>query len=158
ECGIPRTAAPRRRGRRGLPCRSGGCRTGPQRSGPRPRKGYRQSLPDCRRRSYARGMTSSDSTADRPGDRTDVRAGTDVPSLTLPGGVTMPAIGYGVFQTPPDETAAAVATALETGYRHIDTASAYGNERGVGEALARSGLDRDDVFIESKVWISDYGY
>lgn len=81
-----------------------------------------------------------------------------VPSLTLNNGVQMPALGYGVFQTPPDETRTAVATALEIGYRHIDTAAAYGNERQVGEALAASGLDRAEVFVETKVWISDYGY
>lgn len=81
-----------------------------------------------------------------------------IPTLTLNNGVTMPALGYGVFQTPPDETVAAVRTALEVGYRHIDTAAAYGNERGVGQALAQSGLTRDDVFVETKVWVSDYGY
>lgn len=81
-----------------------------------------------------------------------------VPSLTLNNGVQMPALGYGVFQTPPDETRTAVTTALEIGYRHIDTAAAYGNERQVGEAIAASGLDRDEVFLETKVWISDYGY
>ncbi|BDO43630.1 oxidoreductase [Cellulomonas sp. NTE-D12] len=81
-----------------------------------------------------------------------------IPTLTLNNGVTMPALGYGVFQTPPDETVVAVRTALEVGYRHIDTAAAYGNERGVGQALAQSGLTRDDVFVETKVWVSDYGY
>lgn len=81
-----------------------------------------------------------------------------VPTLTLNNGVEMPALGYGVFQTPPDETVTAVEAALSTGYRHIDTAAAYGNEAGVGEAIRRSGLDRSDVFVESKVWISDYGY
>ena len=70
----------------------------------------------------------------------------------------MPALGFGVFQTPPDETAAAVEAALRVGYRHVDTAAAYANERGVGDAIRRSGIDRDDVFIETKVWISDYGY
>ncbi|WP_337973843.1 aldo/keto reductase [Cellulomonas sp. NTE-D12] len=83
---------------------------------------------------------------------------TMIPTLTLNNGVTMPALGYGVFQTPPDETVVAVRTALEVGYRHIDTAAAYGNERGVGQALAQSGLTRDDVFVETKVWVSDYGY
>jgi len=78
-------------------------------------------------------------------------------TLTLNNGVTMPALGFGVFQTPPDETTAAVRTALETGYRLIDTAAAYGNEREVGQAIADSGLAREDVFIETKVWISDYG-
>jgi len=79
-------------------------------------------------------------------------------TLTLNNGVVMPAIGLGVFQTPPDETTTAVETALELGYRHIDTAAAYGNEREVGEGLRRSGIARDEVFIETKVWISDYGY
>lgn len=78
--------------------------------------------------------------------------------LTLNNGVEMPALGFGVFQTPPDETVAAVSSALSTGYRLIDTAAAYGNERGVGDAVRASGLPRDEVFIESKVWISDYGY
>ncbi|MCY1022249.1 aldo/keto reductase [Pyxidicoccus sp. MSG2] len=80
------------------------------------------------------------------------------PSLTLNNGVQMPALGLGVFQSPPAETAAAVEAAIQTGYRLIDTAAAYGNEREVGEGLRRSGLARDDVFIETKVWISDYGY
>ena len=79
-------------------------------------------------------------------------------NVTLNNGVEMPALGFGVFQTPPDVTADAVQVALETGYRHIDTAAAYANERGVGEAIRRSGLAREEVFIETKVWISDYGY
>ncbi len=79
-------------------------------------------------------------------------------SFTLNNGIEIPAIGLGVFQTPPDETVAAVATALELGYRHIDTAAAYGNEREVGSAIRESGITRDDVFIETKVWISDFGY
>ncbi|WP_141014728.1 aldo/keto reductase [Nocardioides sambongensis] len=78
--------------------------------------------------------------------------------ITLNNGVTLPAVGFGVFQTPPEETRAAVRTALDAGYRHIDTAAAYGNEREVGEAIAASGLDRDEVFVETKVWISDFGY
>ena len=81
-----------------------------------------------------------------------------IPTLTLNNGVELPALGYGVFQTPPDETIAAVETALRTGYRHIDTAAAYGNEREVGEAIRRSGVDRSEIFVETKVWISDYGY
>ena len=79
-------------------------------------------------------------------------------TLTLNNGVTMPALGFGVFQTPPEETVASVREALETGYRLIDTAAAYANEREVGQAIAASGVARDDVFIETKVWISDYGY
>lgn len=78
--------------------------------------------------------------------------------LTLNNGIQIPAIGLGVFQSPPEETAAAVESALSHGYRHIDTAAAYMNERQVGEGIRRSGLPRDDVFIETKVWISDYGY
>ncbi|WP_328520385.1 aldo/keto reductase [Kribbella sp. NBC_00359] len=82
----------------------------------------------------------------------------NAPLLKLNNGVEMPAIGFGVFQTPPDETIAAVETALATGYRHVDTAAAYLNEREVGEAIRRSGLDRSEVFVETKVWITDYGY
>jgi diketogulonate reductase-like aldo/keto reductase len=82
----------------------------------------------------------------------------DVSTLTLNNGVAIPALGLGVFQTPPEETRAAVTAALAAGYRHIDTAAAYGNERQVGEAVAASGLDRAKVFIETKIWISDYGY
>ncbi|MFK4834521.1 aldo/keto reductase [Microbacterium sp. ZW T2_14] len=81
-----------------------------------------------------------------------------VPTFTLNNGVEIPAIGLGVFQTPPAETVAAVSAALRTGYRHIDTAAAYGNEREVGQGLRESGVAREDVFIETKVWISDYGY
>jgi len=79
-------------------------------------------------------------------------------TITLNNGVEIPAIGLGVFQTPPEETVAAVAAALRTGYRHIDTAAAYGNEREVGQGIRDSGVDRADIFIETKVWISDYGY
>jgi 2,5-diketo-D-gluconate reductase A len=79
-------------------------------------------------------------------------------TLTLNNGVEIPALGFGVFQSAPEETVAAVETALEVGYRHIDTAAAYFNEREVGEALRRSGLSRSEVFVETKVWISDYGY
>jgi 2,5-diketo-D-gluconate reductase A len=79
-------------------------------------------------------------------------------SVTLNNGVDMPALGFGVFQTPPQETIDAVEAALRTGYRLIDTAAAYANEREVGEAIRRSGLARSDVFVETKVWISDYGY
>ena len=82
----------------------------------------------------------------------------DISTLTLNNGVAMPALGLGVFQTPPDETRAAVTAALAAGYRHIDTAAAYGNERQVGEAVAAYGLDRSEVFRETKIRISDYGY
>jgi 2,5-diketo-D-gluconate reductase A len=82
---------------------------------------------------------------------------TTVPCVTLNNGVELPALGLGVFQTPPDETRDAVRAALDAGYRHIDTAAAYGNEREVGDAVRASGLDRSDVFLETKIWISDYG-
>jgi len=74
-----------------------------------------------------------------------------VPALTLNDGNTIPQLGFGVFQIPPKDTATAVSQALEVGYRHIDTAQMYGNEAGVGEAVAASGLARDDVFITSKL-------
>jgi diketogulonate reductase-like aldo/keto reductase len=80
------------------------------------------------------------------------------PLLTLKNGVELPALGLGVFQTPPDETRDAVRAALDAGYRHIDTAAAYGNEPEFGEAIHSSGLDRADVFVETKIWISDYGF
>src|SRR6478752_6163900 len=79
-------------------------------------------------------------------------------TIFLNNGVEIPALGFGVFQTPPDETRAAVSAALAAGYRHIDTAAAYGNERQVGEAVHSSDLDRSEVFLETKIWISDYGY
>jgi diketogulonate reductase-like aldo/keto reductase len=79
-------------------------------------------------------------------------------SITLNNGVELPAVGLGVFQTPPEETRAAVAAALDTGYRHIDTAAAYGNEREVGRAIADAVVDRSDIVVETKIWISDYGY
>jgi len=78
--------------------------------------------------------------------------------LTLNNGVELPEIGFGVFQSAPDETTEAVRLALETGYRHIDTAAAYGNEREVGAGIRASGVDRDEIVIETKVWVSDYGY
>jgi 2,5-diketo-D-gluconate reductase A len=74
-----------------------------------------------------------------------------VPTLTLNNGVEIPQLGFGVFQIPPAETADATRTALEIGYRHIDTAQMYGNERGVGQAVRDSGLDRGEVFVTSKI-------
>jgi len=79
-------------------------------------------------------------------------------SIKLNNDVEMPALGLGVFQTPPGETRDAVRCALDAGYRHIDTAAAYGNERQVGGAVKDSGVGRSEVFLETKVWISDYGY
>jgi diketogulonate reductase-like aldo/keto reductase len=79
-------------------------------------------------------------------------------TIPLNNGVELPALGLGVFQTPPDETRDAVQAALGSGYRHIDTAAAYGNEHQVGEAVHSSDLNRSEVFLETKIWISDYGY
>ena len=76
---------------------------------------------------------------------------TAVPDVPLNNGRTIPQFGFGVFQIRPADTAAAVATALEAGYRHIDTAEMYGNEKAVGTAIAKSGLDRADVFVTSKL-------
>jgi diketogulonate reductase-like aldo/keto reductase len=83
---------------------------------------------------------------------------TTTPLITLNNGLEIPELGLGVFQTPPDETRDAVLIALGDGYRHIDTAAAYGNERQVGEAVRRSNVDRSDIFLETKIWIRDYGY
>jgi len=82
----------------------------------------------------------------------------NVSTLTLNNGVELPALGLGVFQTPAEETRAAVEAAISAGYRHIDTAAAYGNERQVGDAVHSAELDRSEVFLETKIWISDYGY
>ncbi|MGW2823692.1 aldo/keto reductase [Streptomyces sp. NPDC001443] len=81
-----------------------------------------------------------------------------VPTVTLNNGVEIPQLGFGVFQVPDDATAAAVTAALETGYRSIDTAAVYGNEAGVGRALAASGLPRDELFVTTKLWNADQGY
>ncbi|SDP63437.1 Aldo/keto reductase [Arthrobacter sp. ok909] len=80
------------------------------------------------------------------------------PHVTLNNGISMPALGLGVYQSKPEETMGAVATALNTGYRHLDTAAAYFNEAEVGEGIRQSGIDRSEIFIETKLWISDYGY
>ena len=78
--------------------------------------------------------------------------------VTLNNGVKMPMLGYGVYQTPPEETEKCVSEAIQVGYRSIDTAQAYGNEAGVGNALAKCGLSREEFFITTKVWISNAGY
>jgi 2,5-diketo-D-gluconate reductase A len=80
------------------------------------------------------------------------------PTVTLNNGVEIPQLGFGVFQVRPAETADAVDAALRVGYRHIDTAEMYGNEKEVGEAIARSGLERDDVFVTSKLNNNDHAY
>jgi len=81
-----------------------------------------------------------------------------VPNTPLRDGVEIPQLGFGVFQVPPEDTAEIVSRAFETGYRHIDTATAYRNEEGVGEAVRSSGLARDEVFVTTKCFNDDQGY
>ncbi|WP_020667059.1 aldo/keto reductase [Amycolatopsis nigrescens] len=83
---------------------------------------------------------------------------TGIPEVTLNNGVRMPQLGFGVFQVPNEETTAAVTSALEAGYRSIDTAAVYGNEAGVGKALAQSGIPRDELFVTTKLWNGEQGY
>jgi 2,5-diketo-D-gluconate reductase A len=83
---------------------------------------------------------------------------TPVPNVPLPDGVAIPQLGFGVFQVPPEDTAEVTLRALRSGYRHIDTAAAYRNEAGVGQALRASGLDREEVFVTTKCWNDDQGY
>ena len=78
--------------------------------------------------------------------------------VTLNNGIKMPQLGYGVYQTPPEDTKRCVLDAIDVGYRSIDTAQAYNNEAGVGDALAESGLPREEFFLTTKVWISNAGY
>lgn len=80
------------------------------------------------------------------------------PYITLNNGVRMPGLGLGVFQSKPEDTTDAVVAALNVGYRLIDTAAAYFNEREVGEAIRRADVDRSEIFIETKLWITNYGY
>jgi 2,5-diketo-D-gluconate reductase A len=82
---------------------------------------------------------------------------TPVPTLTLNDGRDIPQLGFGVFKVDPAETERIVSDALEVGYRHIDTAAIYGNEEGVGRALAASGIPRDELFITTKLWNADQG-
>ncbi len=82
---------------------------------------------------------------------------TDQTTVTLNNGMEIPALGFGVFQTSPEETVSSVTTALAEGYRLIDTAASYGNEIEVGRAIAQAGVERGEVVVESKLWISDYG-
>ncbi|MFB7009239.1 MULTISPECIES: aldo/keto reductase [unclassified Streptomyces] len=81
-----------------------------------------------------------------------------VPSITLNNGVEMPQLGYGVWQVPDDEAARTVATAIEAGYRSIDTAAIYENEKGTGRAVAASGVAREELFVTTKLWNSEQGY
>lgn len=78
--------------------------------------------------------------------------------ITLNNGVKMPQLGYGVYQTPPEQTEECVLNAIKVGYRSIDTAQAYHNEEGVGNAIEKCGLPREELFITTKIWISNAGY
>jgi len=78
-----------------------------------------------------------------------------VQTVTLNNGVQMPILGFGVYQIPPEHTEQAVIDALAVGYRHLDTAAAYGNEEAVGRAINNSGIPRDDLFVTTKLWIQD---
>lgn len=80
------------------------------------------------------------------------------PTLTLNNGVRMPALGLGVYRSAPEQTLDAVLCALDDGYSLIDTAAVYGNEREVGQAIARSGVPRSEIFVTTKLWIADFGY
>jgi 2,5-diketo-D-gluconate reductase A len=82
----------------------------------------------------------------------------DVPNVRLSDGIEIPQVGFGVFQVPPDETQRAVEDALAAGYRHIDTAAAYRNERGVAAGIAASGVPRGDIFITTKLWNTEQGF
>jgi 2,5-diketo-D-gluconate reductase A len=81
-----------------------------------------------------------------------------VPAVELHDGVSIPQLGFGVFQVPPAETRVTVEEALAAGYRHIDTAAAYGNEEGVGAAIAVSGIPREEIFVTTKLWNSEQGH
>ena len=81
---------------------------------------------------------------------------TAVPEITLNDGTTIPQLGFGVWQVPADEAQAVVAEALKAGYRHIDTAAVYANEEGVGRAIAESGIAREELYITTKLWVSDF--
>jgi 2,5-diketo-D-gluconate reductase A len=83
---------------------------------------------------------------------------TTIPKLELHDGVEIPQLGFGVFQVPPEDTQEVVEKALATGYRHVDTAAAYRNEKGVGEAITASGIPRDEVFVTTKLWNSQQGH
>ena len=82
----------------------------------------------------------------------------NVPTVRFNNGVEIPQLGFGVFQVPPDEVVDPVRTAIESGYRLIDTAAAYQNEEGVGKAIADGGVDREDLFLTTKLWNADQGY
>ncbi|MFC8267550.1 aldo/keto reductase [Streptomyces cinereoruber] len=81
-----------------------------------------------------------------------------IPTVVLNDGTEIPQLGFGVFQVPDDETTTAVTHALEAGYRSMDTAAVYGNEAGVGRALAASGIARDELYVTTKLWNADQGY
>ena len=112
------------------------------------------SLPECRLTNARSGYTSGSERASEP---RSVLVTMTMPSVTLNNGVAMPVLGFGVYQVPPEDTEQAVATALEVGYRLIDTAASYGNEEAVGRALGSSGIPREELFVTTKLWIQNPG-
>ena len=113
------------------------------------------------RRGRRGGRASSNRTGHpAPAGRAPVPSAPWLPSpmITLNDGVEIPQLGFGVYKVPADEAEAVVATALEAGYRHIDTAKLYDNEEGVGRAVRASGIPRDEVFVTTKIWNDDHGY
>jgi 2,5-diketo-D-gluconate reductase A len=82
----------------------------------------------------------------------------DLPALAMNDGHTIPQVGFGLYKVPEESVADVVTTAIDAGYRHLDTATLYANERGVGEGIRRSGIDRDELFVTTKVWNSDHGF
>jgi 2,5-diketo-D-gluconate reductase A len=82
----------------------------------------------------------------------------DLPALAMNDGHTIPQMGFGLYKVPEESVADVVTTAIDAGYRHLDTATLYANERGVGEGIRRSGIDRDELFVTTKVWNSDHGF
>ncbi|WP_051820171.1 aldo/keto reductase [Streptomyces sp. NRRL S-920] len=93
-----------------------------------------------------------------PDDLKDRELVSKVPPIILNNGVEMPQLGFGVWQVPDDEAQGAVTTALEAGYRSIDTAAIYGNEQGTGKAIAASGVPREELFVTTKLWNTDQGH
>src|SRR5665647_424246 len=116
-------------------------------AGPRKGRGTLASQ-DCPRSAYGGGV---------PFHQADGVGMAMVPYLRLNNGVTIPQLGFGVFQVPPEQTQAVVEDALEAGYRHIDTAAGYGNEAGVGAAIAASGIPREELFITTKLRNGEQG-
>src|SRR5205807_5255719 len=103
------------------------------------------------------GARFRDTLHGKMGRMSDRSSTTQVPQLELNDGNRIPQLGFGVFQVPPEDTAEVVSHALQTGYRSIDTAAAYGNEEGTGESIRASGLPRENVYVTTKLWNAHHG-